>query len=267
MEYKELGRTGVQVPVLGQGTYGYGFSFGRSFSNGVAALRRGIDLGMTLIDTAESYGAGRSEEIVGEAIKGQRDRVFLATKVSPENLSYERLLRSAEKSLQRLGTKFLDLYQIHSPNPWVPIQDTMGAMEHLVSEGKIRYVGVSNFSVKETREAQQALSETKLASNQVEYSLVERSIEQGLLQYCQREKITVIAYTPIARGYIMQGELGQRPREIGGRYGKSPMQVALNWLISKKGVIAIPKAVRIEHVEENVGAVGWHLDEEIELPV
>lgn len=267
MEYKELGRTGVQVPVLGQGTYGSGFSFGGSLSNGVAALRRGIDLGMTLIDTAESYGAGRSEEIVGEAIKGLRDRVFLATKVSPENLSYDRVLRSAEKSLQRLGTRYIDLYQIHFPNPWVPIQETMQAMEHLVGEGKIRYVGVSNFSVKETREAQQALSETTLASNQVEYSLLERSIERDLLPYCQQEKITIIAYTPIARGYILQGEIGRRLREIGGRYGKTPMQVALNWLISKEGVIAIPKAARIEHVDENAGAVGWHLTEEIELPV
>ncbi len=267
MEYKELDRTGTHLPVLGLGTYGTGFSYGSSFSNSVDALRRGIDLGMSLIDTAESYGAGRSEEIVGEAIKGRRDQVFLATKVGPENVAYDRLLRSAEKSLKRLDTSYIDLYQIHFPNPWVPIQETMRAMERLVGEGKIRYVGVSNFSVKETHEAQQALSETTLASNQVEYSLIERSIEQDLLPYCQQEKITIIAYTPIARGFILQGEIGRRLREIGCRYNKTPIQVALNWLISKEGVIAIPKAVHIEHVNENVGAVGWRLSDEVELPV
>jgi diketogulonate reductase-like aldo/keto reductase len=267
VQYKELGQTGVQVPVLGQGTYGYGFSYGGSLTNSVNALRHGIDLGMTLIDAAESYGAGRSEKIVGEAIKGQRDKVFLATKVSPENLTYDRLLRSAEKSLQRLGTSYIDLYQIHFPNPWIPIQKTMQAMEHLIGEGKIRYVGVSNFSLKETHEAQQALSEATLASNQVEYSLMERRIEQNLIQYCQNEKITIIAYTPIARGYLLQGEIGQKLREVGRKYGKTPIQVALNWLISKEGVITIPKAVNIEHLNENIGAVGWSLSEEIQLPV
>ncbi len=262
MDYKTLGRTGVQIPVLGAGTYGEGFRPGGSFSQSVEALRRGFELGMTLVDTAESYGSGRAEEIVGEAVRGMRDNIFIATKVSPQNLAYEDVLKSAEKSLRRLNTTIIDLYQIHWPNPRIPVKETMKAMEHLLDKGKIKYVGVSNFSVKETEEARAAFSKTDLVSNQVEYNLLNREVELDLLPYCQREKITLIAYSPLAQGEILRSRITRKLQEMGEKYGKTPLQVALNWLITQPEVITIPKASKIEHVEENAGAAGWRLTEE-----
>ena len=254
-----LGKSGLHVPVLGMGTWGDGFRPGASVSRSVKALRKGLDLGMVLIDTAESYGSGFSEKVVGEAIKGRRDEVIVATKVSASHLGYDDVLRSAEKSLKHLNTEFIDLYQVHSPSSWIPVKETMKAMEHLIDEGKIRSIGVSNFSVDQIKEAQEALSKCDLVSNQVEYSLLDREIEYDILPYCQYEKITVIAYTPIKQGEVVTGRISGRLREIGDKYEKTPIQVALNWLLTKPEVIAIPKALKIEHLEENVGATGWML--------
>ena len=230
----------------------------------VRALKLGLDLGMRFIDTAEMYARGHSEEVVAEAIREERESVFIATKVSPENLSYDNVLHSCESSLRRLKTSYVDLYQIHWPNSRIPIQDTMRAMEKLTAEGKVRQVGVSNFSKKQTREAQEALSKTSLASNQVEYSLVERSIEKELLPYCTSEHVTVIAYTPLSRGRLTTGRDrgGRILDEIASKYGKTRAQVALNWLIVKEAVVAIPKASDPEHVKENAGAAGWKLRKE-----
>ncbi len=234
----------------------------------LAALKLGLELGMTLVDTAEMYAAGHSEEIVARAVKPRRDEVFIATKVSQEHLRYHDVIKSCESSLKRLETNYIDLYQVHWPNPSIPISETMKAMEHLVAEGKIRHIGVSNFSVQQTREAQDALSKQSLASNQVEYSLLDRSIEEDLLSYTEKEHITLIAYTPIAKGRISQGGRGERWRlldQIAGKYGKTRIQIALNWLITKKPVIAIPKASSPDHVRENAGAVGWKMAEEDHL--
>jgi diketogulonate reductase-like aldo/keto reductase len=217
---------------------------------------------MALIDTAESYGSGFSEKVVGEAIKGRREEVIIASKVSSSHLAYEDVLCSAEKSLRRLSTGFIDLYQVHSPSSSIPVGETMKAMEHLIDEGKIGSIGVSNFSVEQTKEAQEALSKCELVSNQVEYSLLKREIELDILPYCQHEKITVIAYTPIAKGEVLTRRISGRLREIGDKYGKTPIQVALNWLLTKDEVIAIPKALKIEHLEENAGAAGWVLSNE-----
>ena len=216
---------------------------------------------MTFIDTAEVYGSGRSEEVVGEAIKGLREKVFIATKVLPQNVKYDDLITAAERSLRRLEVATIDLYQIHWPSSSIPIGESMRAMEHLVDLGKIRYIGVSNFSVKETEEAQEALSKYGLVSNQVEYSLSERRVETDLLPYCQRERITVIAYTPLARGAFLQGRGGEELAQMGKRYAKTSIQVALNWLLSKPGVTTIPKSSKIDHLEENFGAVGWKLSD------
>jgi len=262
MDYVMLGKSVLSVPVLGMGTWGDGFRPGGSVSRSVDALRKGLDLGMVLIDTAESYGLGFSEKVVGEAIKGRRDEVIVATKVSASNLGYDDILRSAEKSLKRLNTKFIDLYQVHSPSSSIPVDETMRAMEHLIDEGKIRSIGVSNFSVDQIKDAQEALSKCELASNQVKYSLLDREIEFDILPYCQREKITVIAYTPIAGGEVLTMRISGRLREIGDKYGKTSIQVALNWLLTKPGVIAIPKALNVAHLEENAGAVGWTLSNE-----
>jgi diketogulonate reductase-like aldo/keto reductase len=269
MEFKELGKSGQKIPVLGLGTWRIGgFStkhLGRGDESGVRALRLGMELGMRFIDTAEMYQAGHSEEIVAKAAKSQREKVFIATKVSPEHLRYDDVIKSCESSLRRLETDYIDLYQVHWPNASIPISETMKAMEHLVAEGKIRHVGVSNFSVQQTTEAQQALSKRALASNQVEYSLLDRSIETDLLSYAERTHITVIAYSPLARGQISQGRRGEQWQaldEVASKHGKTRAQVALNWLIANKPVVAIPKAASLDHVRENAGAAGWQLAKE-----
>ena len=265
MDFKTLGRSDVKIPVLGLGTWGIG---GLSTSRvggeekDANALRLGLELGMRFIDTAEMYARGHSEDVVAMAVAGERESVFIATKVSAENLSYERVIRSCAGSLKRLKTSYIDLYQVHWPNSRIPIADTMKAMEKLVADGKVRHIGVSNFSVEQTREAQEALSKNTLASNQVEYSIVERSIEHTLLPHCVKEHITVIAYSPIARGNIHGSSREERWRTLGAvaeKYGKTRMQVALNWLICKEAVVAIPKASNPDHVRENAGAAGWSL--------
>ena len=209
--------------------------------------------------------AGHSEEVVAKAVVMERESVFIATKVSAENLSYEHVLRSCESSLKRLQTSYIDLYQVHWPNPSIPIAETMRAMNHLVAEGKVRHVGVSNFSVQQTREAQTALSKEELVSNQVEYSLLDRSIEAELLPFAAKEHMTIIAYSPVARGQIPRGGRDGRWQvleKIAAKYGKTNVQVALNWLIVKDPVVAIPKAIRLDHVKENAGAAGWKLNRE-----
>ena len=189
MNYKELATTVIELPELALGTWRH--------QGGVEALLAGIDLGAKFIDTAESYG---TEEVVGAAIKGIRSRVFLATKVSPRHFRREEVIRAAESSLRRLQTDHIDLYQLHWPNYTVPIAETMGAMEELVGMGKVRFIGVSNFSAREIEKAQVSLSKAKIVSNQVRYSLVDRTIEYGLLQYCEAKKITILAFSPLASG-------------------------------------------------------------------
>lgn len=270
MQFKELGKSGVKIPVLGMGTWGiggYSDPVVGEEDSAIQALKLGLDLGMRFIDTAESYANGHSEEIVRQAVKSQRDEVFIATKVSREHLSYDGVLKACNNSLSRLGTHYIDLYQIHWPNPLIPIQETMKAMERLVQEGKVRLIGVSNFSVQQTREAQEVLSRNSLVSNQVRYSLVARSIETDLLSSAEREHITIIAYSPIAKGRIAQSDRGDQWQlldRISSKYGKARPQVALNWLLAKKPVVAIPKAASLEHVKENAGATGWMLTKDDE---
>jgi len=257
------------IPSIGMGTWGIGgFSTPdyRYDEIAIKALRYGIELGITLIDTAEMYGAGHSEEVVGIAIKGLREKVFIATKVWYTNLRYDDVLRSAEKSLKRLQIDVIDLYQVHWPNPHIPLNETMKAMEKLVLDGKVRFIGVSNFSVRLMEEARAALSKIDIVSNQVEYSLLSREVENDILPYCEKENITLIAYSPLGRGNIFSDPRSKILREIAKKYNKTPAQVALNWLISKNPVVAIPKAINLSHIKENADAVGWRLsNEDLEL--
>jgi diketogulonate reductase-like aldo/keto reductase len=230
-------------------------------SEAIEALKLGLDLGMTLVDTAEMYGAGHSEEVVSKALEDWRKPVFVASKVSPSHFAHDDLLRSARKSLERLRVKMMDLYQLHWPNPRIPIAETMRAMEKLVRDGMVRYIGVSNFSVNQMKEAQAVLSKEEIVSNQVEYSLVDRAIETEVLPYCQREKVTLIAYSPLGQGRIARGRGGPFGviDEIASRLGKSRSQVALNWLLQHESVVVIPKASNEKHVVENAAASGWKL--------
>ncbi|MEQ9714326.1 MAG: aldo/keto reductase [Candidatus Asgardarchaeum sp.] len=262
-DLKELNRTGCKVPAIGLGTWKIGGSMTPDHSQddlAIKALRHGISLGMWLVDTAEIYGGGHAEELVGEAIKiFNREKIFIVTKVWETNLRYDDVLKAAKRSLKRLKTNYIDLYLIHWPNPRIPLSETMKAMEKLVSDGLVRYIGVSNFSVELMEEARSYLSKEDIVVNQVKYNVYDRSIERDILPYCQKEGITLMAYTPLAKGSV---STDKTLIEIGRKYSKTAAQVALNWLISKDMVIAIPKAIRIEHIEENAGAMGWRLSEE-----
>jgi len=252
MEYRALGRTKEKVSTIGMGTWRMGSYRTPAEKEGqVRALKRGIELGINLIDTAEMYSSGKSEEVVAEAIKNQREQVFIASKVSPDNLHHDDIIKSCSASLKRLGTSYIDLYQVHWPNPKIPIGETMSAMEELVRDGAIRYIGVSNFSVAEAKEAAHALSKNDLASNQVEYSMSNRYVEPEILPYCAREKITLIAYSPLARGQIANSV----PSAILRKYNMTPAQMMLNWVTRNDQVVAIPKAAAISHLEENASSI------------
>jgi diketogulonate reductase-like aldo/keto reductase len=236
----------------------------RSRIEKIAALKKGLELGINLIDTAEIY---QTEDIVAEAIEGhRRDDLFIATKVSGDHLRYDDVLKAADNSLNRLQCSYIDLYQIHWPNSRVPVEETMKAMEKLVECGKVRYIGVSNFSLEQMRKAEEALSKNKLASNQVEYNLMVRGIEKDLLPYCKHKNIVIIPYKPIAQGALANPNerLKTVMDEISQKHGgKTPAQIALNWLMTKSNVIfPIPRASRPKRVIENVGSVGWSLDAE-----
>ena len=257
MVLKELGSTGVKLPEIGLGTWQYG--------GGTEPLIKGVDLGAFLIDTAEMYG---TEGWVGKAVKDRRDTVFIATKVSGNNLRHGEVLNAAEKSLKRLETDSIDLYQIHWPDPRVPIGETMQAMETLVDQGKVRFIGVSNFSVEELQEAQASMDKYKIVANQVEYSLLDREIEEDLLPYCEKNNITVIAYSPLARGRLTSKSIVRQRKAMGElqkiaqETGKTMAQVALNWCNAKPHVISIPKSDKVDRVVENCHASGWRLSNE-----
>ncbi len=230
----------------------------------VAALKRGLELGINLIDTAEIY---ETEDTVAEAVEGQRrDELFIATKVAGNHLRYDEVLKAAEKSLGKLRCAYIDLYMIHWPNSKVPIEETMKAMEKLVKDGKVRFIGVSEFSLEQMKLAEQALAKSRLASNQVEYNLKSREIEKDLLPYCEQKNIAIMPYRPIAVGALANPNktLKTVMEEISHKHGgKSPAQIALNWLITKSKVtFPIPRASKLERVSENVGSAGWNLSDE-----
>ena len=252
--------TGVPVAVIGQGTWM--IEGGRDAEKrAVEALRLGLDLGMTHIDTAEMYGSGRAEELVAEAIAGRREEVFLASKVLPDNASFEGTLKACDRSLKRLGTDWLDLYMLHWPGRH-PIRETMRAMEKLVAERRVRFIGVSNFDVEELAAAENALRNERLACDQVLYHLGDRGIERRLLPYCARRQIAVVGYSPFGHGSFPSGRSGAGGRvlaEVAERHGRTPRQAALSFLTRHAGVFTIPKTTHAERVRENAGGAGWEL--------
>ena len=251
---RPFGATGVPVAVIGQGTWRMGEDMARRREE-VAALRLGIELGLTHIDTAEMYGDGEAERVVAEAIAGQRDRVFLASKVLPSNASHAGTLRACQASLRRLRTDHLDLYLLHWWSERHPIEETMGAMAELVRRGLTRWVGVSNLDVSQMRRAQAALGDLPLACDQVLYHLRDRAIEADVLPHCERRRVAVVGYTPLARGGYMRGAVA----DIARRHGRTPRQVALNFLTRRPALFTIPKATDPGHVRENAGALDFAL--------
>jgi diketogulonate reductase-like aldo/keto reductase len=260
METKPFGWTHRPVAVIGQGTWHMGESH-RTRAAERAALTLGLELGLLHIDTAELYGDGGAEEMIGEVLRGSdRSRIFLTSKVMPQNASYRGTIAAAERSLQRLGTDYLDLYLLHWPGRH-PIEETMRAMEELVAAGKVRFIGVSNFDVDELEAAMRALTRQRIASNQVLYNLATRGIERELIPFCERAGIAVVGYTPFGN-WPRSGSQGSRVlAEIGARHERTPRQIALRFLTRAPALFAIPKAVDAAHVRDNAGSVGFELDD------
>ncbi|HYR90663.1 MAG TPA: aldo/keto reductase [Terriglobia bacterium] len=252
---QHFGWTDVQVPVVGQGTWKMG-------RDGLEALRLGIELGLTHIDTAEMYTG--AEEVVAEAIRDRRNQVFLVSKVLPSNASYRGTLRACDASLKRLKTDYLDVYLLHWWGGSEPIAETMRAMEELVAAGKTRYIGVSNLDISQLKQAQKALTRSRIACNQVLCHLRSRGIEHELVPYCESQDIAVVGYSPFGQADFpaANSKQGKALERIASRHGKTPRQVALNFLTRRKSLFTIPKSSRPDHVRENAGATGWKLDDE-----
>lgn len=259
MTLHRFGSGGSELAAIGQGTW----NIERADRGGaVAALCRGLDLGLNHIDTAEMYGSGASEQIIGEAIAGRRDEVFLVSKVLPHNASRAGTRAACEHSLKRLKTDRLDCYLLHWRGSY-PLEETFAAFEALPSEGKIRSWGVSNFDVDDLEEALSIADEGAIACNQVLYHLGERAIEHAVIPWCERHGVAVTAYSPFgqddfpgpgtARGKVLA--------EIGAATGATPRQVALAFLTRRQSVFAIPKAAKPAHVEDNAGALALRLSE------
>jgi len=264
MRKVELGKTGEKIPILGQGTWGIksrkGKDYYESWKN---SLRRGIELGMTHIDTAEVYGFGTSEKIVGELISEyNRDDLFITSKLFPMHLSFRTMKKAASKSLKRLGINNFDMYLIHFPSPFTSKKKQMKILDHLVKEGKTRYVGVSNFSVEQFEESLSFLN-TDLVTNQLHTNITRQNHVSDSLPYYKKNGVTLTAYSPLGhKGYSnLEGEMRDNLNGIAKAHDATIQQIAIAWLINHKNVIAIPKAFKIEHVEDNAKAAEIILSE------
>lgn len=259
MTQQPFGTGGPAVSTIGQGTWNIERA---DRHEAVAALRRGLDLGLTHIDTAEMYGSGRSEEIVGEAIAGRRDEVFLVSKVLPSNASKAGVRKACEDTLRRLRSDRLDCYLLHWPGSY-PLADTFGAFEALREQGKILSWGVSNFDVEDLDAALAVAGPGRIACNQVLYHLRERAIEHAVMPWCARNGVAVTAYSPFGQDDFPEAASpgGRVLCETGAGHGASARQVALAFLTRRSGLFAIPKAARVTHVEDNAGAPGLRLSE------
>lgn len=257
MKTRTFGNTGREIAVIGQGTWEIDRG---DRGSAVAALRRGLDLGMTHIDTAEMYG--EAELVVAEAISGRRDEVYLVSKVLPENASLEGTIAACERSLQRLKTDRLDGYLLHWRGQQ-PLEETVAAFLKLLQQGKILSWGVSNFDVPDLEEVRQVAGGQPPACNQVLYHLEERAIEHAVIPWCEKHGVAVVAYSPFNQGKPpdASGRRGRLLREVASRHHATPLQVALAFLIRCSFLFTIPKAGRIQHVEENAGGGELQLTE------
>ena len=293
MDYRYLGTTEMKVSVVGLGTWQFSESWGvTEYERAKAIVDKAFQVGINFFDTAAIYGKGKSEEFLGRAIKelGIRDDVVIATKLPGSFLSYRDVIKGTLRSLKRLGLEAIDLMQVHWPPCWhnFPTCEYMAALEKLVNMGVIRYIGVSNFSPELIDSANSCLAREEVVSNQVRYNLVEKDAEKEIIPYAEYYGMSVIAWSPLAKGaltgkYTPENlpefadvrsddpvfhpenfpqvyEVVKLLKQMGERYGKTPAQVALNWLINSSDVvIVIPGAKSPEQVEENAGAAGWKL--------
>ncbi|MEO0843502.1 MAG: aldo/keto reductase [Cyanobacteria bacterium J06643_5] len=249
--------TGRDIPVLGQGTWRMGENSSQKDAE-IAALRLGLDMGMTLIDTAEMYGEGGAEEVVGEAIQNRREEVYLVSKVYPHNASRQGAIKACERSLKRLKTDCIDLYLLHWRSS-IPLSETLEAFKSLKQAGKIRDYGVSNFDTDDMEKAVNLPNGKQIATNQVLYNLARRGIEWDLLPWSRQHNIPIMAYSPIEQKAILKNPV---LKSVASRHNATPAQIALAWLLQQSGIIAIPKASNPQHVQENSGALDIELTQQ-----
>ncbi len=289
MKRIKLRDTGLAISEIGIGAWQASAEWEGRDGGVIAAIRKSYELGVNLVDTAEAYGGGHSESVVGKAIKEVgRDNLVVATKVFGSHLRYEELLKACASSLRRLGLSEIDIYQVHWPDPWeqIPLKTTMKALEKLYDEGKIRAIGVSNFAVRDLEEARSCLSKTDIVTDQLRYNLLQRDIEDEVVPYCRKNRIEILAWSPLAQG-VLTGKYGpgRTPREdaraqnplfttgnmreaqklngllsaIAHDRSKTLPQVALNWLMTVGNSIPIPGARGPQQAVENAGSAGWEL--------
>ena len=241
--------SGESVPSMGLGTWHMGERIGNPKTE-VDALSRGLDLGATLIDTAEMYARGGAERVVGSAIKGRRDDVFIVSKVLPHNASFDGTIRACENSLQRMEIESIDLYLLHWPGNH-PLESTVSAFEQLKTDGKIKHWGVSNFDTSDMQELYRIPEGKNCQINQVLYNLSRRGIEWDLLPWCRSKGLPIMAYSPIEQGRLLENK---KLKALASKIGVSAAQLSIAWSIRKNDIITIPKASNLEHVSQNIDA-------------
>lgn len=260
MQYRAFGPTSAQVSVIGQGTWNMESLSSQDFSR---VIHRGLELGMTHIDTAEMYGNGRVEALLGQTIRRERDNLFLVSKVLPSNASRDKTIQACEQSLKRLKTEYLDCYLLHWLGPY-PLEETFAAFEELQENGKIRWWGMSNVDEHTLARAIKSTSPGHITCNQVLYHLQERAIEHAVLPFCEQQKVTLVGYSPFGSGRFpaADSKAGQVLSAIAKRYSASPRQIALAFLIRHPSMFVIPQTSQISHVEDNALAAEIVLSEE-----
>lgn len=291
MKYTKIGKTTIEVSQIGLGTWQLGtkgWGYGKRFDkkDSIKIVHKALESGITLIDTAEAYGRGNSERIIGEAIQGyDRENLILVSKFLPAAIRPSAVVRALEKSLQRLKTPYLDVYLIHWPNPLLPLKPTLQHMEHLVDEGLIRCIGISNYGLKRFISAQEKTQQHRIEINQVNYSMAKPKVRKTFLPYAREHEVTIMAYSPLAQGFltgkyskdnIPKGirrtnriftkknfsrakPLFENMESISVKYGMTMAQVALNWLVQDQEVIAIPGASSVDQLEQNISAIDHDL--------
>jgi len=287
MRYIKLGKSDLKVSVIGLGTgqfgsraWGYGIRYGDREI--ISVIQHAMDMGINVFDTAETYGYGKAESLLGEALKDyDRDDFVIITKVAPWNLRYEDVIKACMRSLKRLNVKEIDLYLIHYPNLLIPFKETFRAMERLVKEGKVRYIGVSNFNARLIRKAEETLSSLEIIANEIEYNILSKRAEKETIPYCLEKRIAIIAYSPLAGGILTGRYTSNNPprdrarafnflahkhilkraqpllktiKEIAEKRGASISQIALSWIVSRPLHMAIPAALSIKEIKENAKA-------------
>lgn len=251
------------MPVFGLGTWLMGGTKEPDPNNDdkrdITAIKQAIDAGISHIDTAENYAAGKAEELVGEATHSyDRAKLFLVSKVNNRHLRHDDLIAACKRSLKRMQTDYLDLYLIHSPNPEVPIKETMSAMDDLKKHGLIKEIGISNFTIERTEQAQ-ASTNNKIVANQLHLNLKYREAERkGLVDYCQKHDMLFIAWRPIQKGMILTKNA--LLDELCEKYNATPAQIAINWLISQRNIVTLSKMADKKHLEENLSALTWVME-------